>query len=341
MRRPGVRRSPAEADMRRTGRAFALLIALVAAPLQALPDFSQEVKAGGITFLRDSDDPHAYHALPSHARLATDAGGRARFSFLSFSFRGEDGGEGPSGALLNFLLVWGLDAVNAEAAQNTLRMRDASAVIRGAVPVLSGSWRVVVSGPRGRWVLAEGDAPKQPGSQVAFSRRLDPDTAKRLETDLADASTRVAVGFLLVCEGVGPPVEARVVYDWDRIEARSDLRALHASGASFAVPEAEVRAAFDALRADGSIAVDGAQAGAPAAQDAAFRGFREALFEASFGATPGSDDASALEARFARRAERRRGRVEVSLSKRSREERIAVATSDITDAVRDSLKAGS
>ena len=137
--------------------ALAALLALSAWPSAALPDLFDEQRAGGFVFLRDAEDPHAWYVLPSHARLASDAGGRARFSLLSFSFRDDSGGEN-AGALLNFLLVWGLEGAEAAAAETALRGLDAQGRLRGAVPVVSGSWRVVVKGPSGRWLLAEGDA---------------------------------------------------------------------------------------------------------------------------------------------------------------------------------------
>jgi hypothetical protein len=313
--------------------ALAALLALAPAAVPALPDLGDEQRAGGLVFLRDADDPHAWHVLPSHARLATGAGGRASFSLLAFSFRGDDGGEN-AGALLNFLLTWGLAGAEAEAAEAALRSLDPQGRLRGAVPVASGSWRMVVKGPSGRWTLAEGEAPTVPGSQVAFSQRLDAATARRLEQDLADSSTRIRVGFLFVYEGLGPQLDARAVYDWDRIETDA---ALPASEPGAALADAQVREAFEALRAAGAIALDGAQASAPQAADAAYRSFRDALFQPLLAVAPEGDET--LEARFVRRAGRRSGRIEVSLSRRSREERLAVATGDLTEAVRATLAA--
>jgi hypothetical protein len=316
--------------------ALAALVCLAAAPALALPDLSREQRAGGLVFLPDADDSHTWYVMPSHARLATDAGGRASFSLLAFSFRGDDGGEN-AGALLNFMLTWGLAGAEQQAAEAALKGIDPQGVIRGAVPVTSGSWRVVVKGPSGRWTLAEGKAPTLPGSQVAFSQRLDAETSKRLEQDLADPKTTVRVGFLFVCEGLGPQLDARAVYDWDVIETHAELPALTAAQADAAVPDAQVRAAFDALRSAGAIALDGAQAQAAQAQDAAYLSFRAALFQPLLAVATEGDEP--LEARFVRQAGRKSGRIEVSLSRRGREERLVVATGDLTAAVRATLEA--
>jgi hypothetical protein len=302
----------------------AVLAALLAASTAgALPRFGDSVEAGGVTFLRDSDDPHVYHALPADPRLATDAGGKPRFSLMEFSFRG-DGGEETAGALLNFMLTWGLDADGHTRAEQALQKVDPSARIAGALTVREGRYRVIVKQGDERFVLAEGKASVLPGQPIAFSRRLESAETERLRAALASDDGSVAAGFLLSVEALGPRVTARCTIDWDAVLASREVSALGADPA----PDAAVRAAFDALRASGAIAVEGSpEAGA---LDELYRSFRSALFDGEIAASA----AGGVEVQYQRRETRDTGRITISLDGSRSELRELFIAGDLTEAIR-------
>jgi hypothetical protein len=308
-------------------RPAALLLAalVVSGAAAALPRFGDSVEAGGATFLRDSDDPHVYHALPADPRLATDAGGRPRFSFMEFSFRG-DGGEETAGALLNFMLTWGLDAGGHEKAEQALRAVDPAARIAGALSVREGRYRVIVSNGDDRFVLAEGKASLLPGQPIAFSRRLETAEADRLNAALASDDGSVTAGFLLSVEGLGPRVSASCTIDWDAALASREISAL---GADAPHTDAAVRAAFDALRAGGAIAVEGSPEAA--GLDEIYRHFRAEVFESVV--APASE-AGAVEVHYVRREARHTGRISVRFDGSRAERRDLFIAGDLTGAIR-------
>jgi hypothetical protein len=303
-----------------------LLAALLAGDLAAaLPRFGDEVVAGGVTFLRDSDDAHVYHALPADPRLATDAGGKPRFSLMEFSFRG-DAGEETAGALMNFMLTWGLDAAGEEKALEALRRVDPAARIAGALTVREGRYRVIVTNGDLRFVLAEGKASVLPGQPIAFSRRLEKDEADDLREALAADEGRVAAGFLLAVEALGPRVSARCTIDWD---AALGSQAVGALGGDAPHTDATVRAAFDALRSAGAIAVEGAPD--PAALGEIYRSFRTELFESVVAPAAGGDS---VDVKYVRRESRRTGRITLSFDGSRSERRELFISGDLTEAIR-------
>lgn len=314
--------------------AIAVLSVVVAGSAPALPRFGDPIEAGGVEFLRDTEDPHLYHPLPSAPRLATDAGGRPRFSLMEFSFRGDDGAD-TAGALLSFMLTWGLDAGGQEAAERALReVHDPQARIAGALTVREGSYRVVVSSGEERWVLAEGKASLLPGQPIAFSRRLSAEETEKLKAALASDDGVVAAGFLLAIEAMGPPVSARLVIDWDALETHEALEGLGADLRTAAASDAEVRAAFDALVEAGAVEIAGASSAA--ARDEIYRRFRDEVFETVVGVVPGrGGEKPAVERRFVRRESRQKGRVELSLEASRSERRELLVTGDITGVIRD------
>jgi hypothetical protein len=309
----------------------ALLIALfVSTAVAALPRFGDTLEAGGLSWLRDSEDPHLYHALPAHPRLATDAGGKPRFSFMEFSFRG-DGGEGPSGALLNFMLTWGLDAAGQEKAEQALRQVDPEARVAGTLLVREGRYRVIVKNGDDRFVLAEGEASVMPGQPIAFSRRLETAEADRLRAALDSDEGHVAAGFLLTVTALGPRVSARCTIDWDAVLASREVGALGAGGPH---PEAAVRAAFDALVSSGTIVVEVMGEQLEPAFDEVYRSFRAAAFESAIGAAAGGD---AVEVQYVRSEARHTGRVILMFDGSESESRDLFIAGDLTEAIRGAI----
>jgi hypothetical protein len=307
----------------------ALLALLVATAAAALPRFGDTVEAGGLTWLRDSEDAHLYHALPADPRLATDAGGKPRFSFMEFSFRG-DAGEETAGALLNFMLTWGLDAAGQEKAEQALRQLDPEARVAGALTVREGRYRVIVKNGDERFVLAEGKASVLPGQPIAFSRRLEASEADRLRAALDSDAGSVAAGFLLSVEGLGPRITASCTIDWDAVLASREISALGTGDAAHT--EAAVRAAFDALRAAGAIAVEGSADAA--ALDEIYRSFRSEAFESVVGAAA---EGGPVEVQYVRRESKQSGRITLSFDGSRSERRDLFIAGDLTEAIRGAV----
>ena len=324
-----VRRPDAPRLAARSIAALWIAALLAAEAAGALPRFGDTLEAGGVTWLRDSDDAHVYHALPAAPRLATDAGGKPRFSLMEFSFRGDDGEE-TAGALLNFMLTWGLDAEGEEQALTALRQVDPAARIAGALSVREGRYRVIVHNGDARFLLAEGKASVLPGQPIAFSRRLQADETDDLRAALASDEGRVAAGFLLSVEALGPRVTASFTIDWDALDRHREVAAL---GADAAHPDTAVRAAFDALRADGAVAIEGSPD--RGALDEIYRRFRAEAFESVVGSAEAV--AGGVEVHYRRRETRDSGRITITLDGSRAERRDVFIAGDLTEAIRGAV----
>lgn len=151
----------------------------------------------------DQQGVHTYYYLPVNLRLALRPDKTPEFNFMTY--RNEDGGE-ISGAILHFLLVWGLTSDQETEAEKILQSSvDSNAILAGAVMVEApeDAPSVQVKGIntvadilRGK-VSSEPVAPVLPGTKMAFSYRLSGEEAKTFEEALGSASIMDSVSIEL------------------------------------------------------------------------------------------------------------------------------------------------
>ena len=125
-----------------------------------------------------SDDPHAYYYLPTGLRLSYGKGGSPEFNFTSYET------DGVAGAIMHFLLVWGLEPKQELELQQLLRESvDSLAILRGAAMVSTpiGEKSMQIRGDENIRVIFEncvGGMPAtaiSPGTKMAMAYRLKGD----------------------------------------------------------------------------------------------------------------------------------------------------------------------
>jgi hypothetical protein len=181
--------------------------------LTQVPDkselFSVPLKDGTKVWLvkgLQQSTPHVYYYLPVRLRISQRVDRMAEFSFMPY--RANENGPF-EGAILNFLLVWGLTAEEEKTVERELQAAiDTNAVIGGAVSieVPEGQPSVVIHGKNAvadmlrRWNV-EPVASVLPGTKIAFSYRLNGEETEQFLKALDDAKllheTSVELGFVV------------------------------------------------------------------------------------------------------------------------------------------------
>lgn len=158
-----------------------------------------------VTVMPGFDDAglHTYYYLPVNLRLSTRAEGTPEFNFMTYTTG--DGAE-IAGAILNFLMVWGLTPEQEKETEQNLRAkRDSLAVLAGVVsleiPDDSPSFEVYGDSElarilRTRW-SREPVAPVFPNTKLALSYRLTADEAKVFQDAIDKPALLKEVGFQL------------------------------------------------------------------------------------------------------------------------------------------------
>lgn len=146
---------------------------------------------------------HAYAWLPSHLRIARQEGGEPQFSFLTWE---EKPGDPIQGAILHFLVEWGLTDSQAVEVQALLRAQvDSMGWLTGPVlpePVLEQATYSFSSPKKSeavvllqRSVTQAGQVPVTPGAKWAGSFRFKENDAVEMQKALADPSVLSSLRF--------------------------------------------------------------------------------------------------------------------------------------------------
>ncbi|HEX6177525.1 MAG TPA: hypothetical protein VF057_04145, partial [Thermoanaerobaculia bacterium] len=172
-----------------------------------------------------------YYYLPPRLTISRSDDGRPEFLFMKFITDASAGAGGISGALLHFLVKWGLTAQQ-EANLRKIVESEHKGTLKGAVPMFAQvgdeptfsiiSATLSDTGLRTS-LLASGDAPLVPGGKAAAAARLTGNGASLLAETLDEASTitDVSAVFDMAYETQITGAKGQVKIDWSRIEKDS------------------------------------------------------------------------------------------------------------------------
>lgn len=177
-----------------------------------------------------------YYYLPAQLRLAEREDGTPEFLFLKYITDQSDEEGGTSGALLHFLMTWGLTADQEKELRTKLDQEHGKAKLKGAVPVDEGedggSFRIVSAtlsnDEMTRSLLHTGRAPTVPGGRVATAASLDANGAQLMaasfEKTKSIADLSIALDFKY--SAVAPAARGSITFDWSKYhEERDSLEA--------------------------------------------------------------------------------------------------------------------
>ena len=165
-----------------------------------------------------------YYYLPTNPHISLYPDGLPRFSMIRFVTDKSKADGGVEGAVLHFMVEYGLTAAQVQEVEKTLKKQVKGAKLKGAVPLEVGaegnSFNVVsaILGDKGftSTLISSGKAPVMEGSQVAVAARLDAYGATLLAKSFEQPTTQVSVEFDLKYVVKLPAYDVKVIIDYDK-----------------------------------------------------------------------------------------------------------------------------
>lgn len=168
-----------------------------------------------------------YYYLPTNLRISKGPDGTPEFLFLKFTTEARESEGGASGAIMHFLMTWGLTSQQEAAVLAELKKKDPGARLRGAVPLEpageTGSFRVfsatLSDDSMAQSVVTSGKAPLLPGGKAAVAARLTATGAQLLAAAFEKTSsiTDVSIELDYSYQTLSPGAKGSVTFDWDKL----------------------------------------------------------------------------------------------------------------------------
>ena len=273
--------------------------------LKAQPVFiDQPIEAGELLVFPHITDSTKYYYLPNKLSLGTTDSGLPQFSFLRYvqNVKTQPGSdqilEGEGGGIVHALVELKVTENQVSRAQSELRSKldNDEAVIMGPIVYKGGNFSLVSSfAEEGseftKQVVGMGRAPVFVGNKAAVSIRLTKLGAKILWESCQTPTPDLSFSFVMDFSGYRSPMQARIEVDWDKVYTHEAF----SFGVDVGYPPyfslgADIEAAFDELREDGTIKVVnfGADEKMEELIDAAYKKIVEMMFE-PFSMPPGEE----------------------------------------------------
>lgn len=190
---------------------------------------------------RSNNFTSEYMYLPTNLHLSSRPDGTPEFLFLKYT---TEDAAGPQGALMHFLMEWGLTPAQEKQAQGKLRQKveqlranPNSPYKKVLNPVLVGAADVSVEDGKSfriissvltdagmSQVVASGNASPLPGSKIAVAAKLDKIGAQLLAAtfeenrSITDISLELSFNFNVM----SPAVDGRIIIDWRKVQKSFD-----------------------------------------------------------------------------------------------------------------------
>ena len=168
-----------------------------------------------------------YYYLPVGLRVAARPDGTPEFLFLKFTTEQASGPGAVSGAVMHFLMEWGLTPAQEQELAGKLKQKYADAELAGAVPMEvegDGSFQIVSATMSDKGltpsVVTSGKAPLVPGGRAAAASRLGTEGAQLLAAtfEKGRSISDVSIALNYTYQTLMPAARGRVVIDWSRLE---------------------------------------------------------------------------------------------------------------------------
>lgn len=165
-----------------------------------------------------------YYYLPANPHVARDPDGIPKFSMVRFVTDKTKEAGGAEGAILHFLVEYGLSQAQQQEVAKLLAKQVKGAKLMGAVPLEVGaegnSFNVVSATLTDKeftsTLVTSGKAPVMEGQRVAVAARLDAYGATLLAKSLEQPTTDISVVFDLKYVVKLPAYDVRVIIDYDK-----------------------------------------------------------------------------------------------------------------------------
>ncbi len=173
-----------------------------------------------------------YYYLPPGLHLSQRPDGTPEFLFLKFTTEAREDQGGVSGALMHFLVEWGLTPKQEAEVLTLLRAKVKGAQLMGAVPMEpegEGATFEVISATLSDKSMAtslvtSGKAPLMPGGKAAVASRLTANGAQLLAAtfEKARSITDVSLAVNMSYTTLAPAAKGSITFNWERLEAEKE-----------------------------------------------------------------------------------------------------------------------
>jgi len=191
---------------------------------------SGDVKGASVTRLVAGGGGRRYYYLPTNLRLSQRADGVPEFLFLKFTSEARETAGGVNGALLHFLMEYGLTAAQEEELRGKLKQTGDDLI--GGMPMKPDgdtSTFLITSATlkdegMTKSLVTSGKAPLLPGQKVAAAARLTGNGAQLLAAtfEKARSITDVSVSLNVAYTVVTPAVQGSAVFHASRLETERE-----------------------------------------------------------------------------------------------------------------------
>lgn len=228
-----------------TAGAAGLLAALLLTALAARPGTAQVASmhydgrqtvalqdGTNVVCLKALGTPNGYYYLPANLRIAQGPDGTPQFLLMKFTTDQAEAKGGISGAVLHFLMEFGLTDAQQQEVETKLRKADPQAKLLGAAPVTqdgdAGSFQITSATLSDtsltKSLITGGKAPLLPGQRVATAARLTANGAQLLAASLdkSRSITDVSLSCNLAYHTMVQGVKATMHFRGERLKREID-----------------------------------------------------------------------------------------------------------------------
>jgi hypothetical protein len=268
----------------------------------------QPIEAGELLVFPHITDSSKYYYLPNKLSLGETESGLPQFSFLRYvqNVKTKPGTEqvveGDGGGIVHALVELKVTDSQISRAQSELRTKtnNRDAVILGPIVYKGGTFSLVSSfAEEGseftKKVIGVGRAPVFVGNKAAVSIRLTKLGAKILWESCKTPTPDLSFSFVMDFSGYRSPMQARIEVDWDKVYTHEAFDfGIDVGYPPYVSVGADIKAAFDELRENGTIKVInfGADDDMEEMIDAAYKKVLEMMF-LPFSMPPGREASTA------------------------------------------------
>ena len=170
---------------------------------------------------------HRFYYMPVGLRVASRPDGTPEFLFMKFTTEQASGPGAVSGAVMHFLMEWGLTPAQEQELTAKLKQKYSDAELLGAVPLDvdgEGSFQIVSATLSDKSLagslVTSGKAPLVPGGRAAAASRLGTEGAQLMAAtfEKARSITDLSIALNYTYQTLMPAAKGRVTVDWSRLE---------------------------------------------------------------------------------------------------------------------------
>ena len=162
-----------------------------------------------------------YYYLPTGLRLSKNASGDPEFLFLKYVTDKKEGSTDVSGAVMHFLMEWGLTDKQLAETREKIKQLNPAAVLLGPASVeTNGDKSFEVRSATlssGQTLITSGSAPTLPGSKVVTAAKMEKYSAQLLVNTFDKAAADVSMTLRFNYRVLMPAAKGRIVIDWRKI----------------------------------------------------------------------------------------------------------------------------